>query len=91
MEPLPLQQYMFINVYKCLYNFDLGDINVWMLDSINVCMLDLFEMLAYICRPTKHFLISLDMCGNVYRCKSGTFDHLQCKLSSTIGQRILWD
>ena len=27
---------MFINVYKCLYKFDLGDTNVWMLDSINV-------------------------------------------------------
>ncbi len=24
---------MFINVYKCLYKFDLGDTNVWMLDT----------------------------------------------------------
>ncbi len=29
---------MFINVYKRLCQFDLGDINVWMLDSINVWM-----------------------------------------------------
>ena len=32
-----------INVYQCLYKFGLGDINIWMLDSmdsINVWMLD---------------------------------------------------
>ena len=27
-----LQQLTFINIYKCLYKFDLGDTNVWMLD-----------------------------------------------------------
>ncbi len=27
---------MFMNIYKCLYKFDLGDTSIWMLDSINI-------------------------------------------------------
>ncbi len=40
-------------IYKCLYKFELGDTNVWMLDSINVWMLDRRLIIGVICRCVK--------------------------------------
>ena len=53
---------------KRLYKFVLGDINVWMLDSI----MSGSSTYEYICLPNIRLSdawIYLDMCGNVYRCK----------------------
>ena len=53
---------MFINVYKCLYKFGIGNINAWMLDSINVgCWIGGWcDMLVWKVWKTNHIIHTLN-------------------------------
>ncbi len=53
---------MFLNIYKCLYKFVLGDINCWMLDKGAVigyiCLPDILLSNAYLWIGLEMFIVA---------------------------------